>query len=112
MGVRKGVLLNERSILFSSCCFCIRNIDHNIPAAVDHVYVIIYCLQSCISMHAVPIATYLCIYSVCAPNNREGFLCEERVPGYGPTAYSPNMPISSVFSPTEDMGSVCKLLRL
>ena len=27
--------------------------------------------------------------AVCAPNNREGFLCEDCVPGYGPTAYSP-----------------------
>ena len=27
--------------------------------------------------------------TVCAPNNREGFLCEDCVPGYGPTAYSP-----------------------
>ena len=27
--------------------------------------------------------------TVCAPNNREGFLCENCVPGYGPTAYSP-----------------------
>ena len=26
--------------------------------------------------------------TVCAPNNREGFLCEDCVPGYGPTAYS------------------------
>ena len=28
--------------------------------------------------------------TVCAPNNREGFLCEDCVPGYGPTAYSSN----------------------
>ena len=27
--------------------------------------------------------------TMCAPNNREGFLCEYCVPGYGPTAYSP-----------------------
>ena len=27
--------------------------------------------------------------TVCAPNYREGFLCENCVPGYGPTAYSP-----------------------
>ena len=27
--------------------------------------------------------------TMCAPNNREGFLCEDCVPGYGPTAYSP-----------------------
>ena len=27
--------------------------------------------------------------TMCAPNNREGFLCENCVPGYGPTAYSP-----------------------
>ena len=27
--------------------------------------------------------------AMCAPNNREGFLCENCVPGYGPTAYSP-----------------------
>ena len=27
--------------------------------------------------------------TVCAPNNREGFLCEDCIPGYGPTAYSP-----------------------
>ena len=26
--------------------------------------------------------------TICAPNNREGFLCEDCVPGYGPTAYS------------------------
>ena len=26
---------------------------------------------------------------MCVPNNREGFLCEDCVPGYGPTAYSP-----------------------
>ena len=26
--------------------------------------------------------------TMCAPNNREGFLCEDCVPGYGPTAYS------------------------
>ena len=28
-------------------------------------------------------------YTMCAPNNREGFLCEKCVPGYGRTAYSP-----------------------
>ena len=27
--------------------------------------------------------------TVCAPNNRKGFLCEDCVPGYGPTPYSP-----------------------
>ena len=27
--------------------------------------------------------------TVCAHNNREGFLCEDCVPGYGLTAYSP-----------------------
>ena len=27
--------------------------------------------------------------AVCAPNNRKGFLCEDCVPGYGPTPYSP-----------------------
>ena len=27
--------------------------------------------------------------TMCAPNHREGFLCEDCVPGYGPTAYSP-----------------------
>ena len=27
--------------------------------------------------------------TMCAPNNREGFLCENCVHGYGPTAYSP-----------------------
>ena len=27
--------------------------------------------------------------TMCAPNNREGFLCEDCVPGYGPTTYSP-----------------------
>ena len=27
--------------------------------------------------------------TMCAPNNREGFLCEDCVPGYGPSAYSP-----------------------
>ena len=27
--------------------------------------------------------------TMCAPNNREGFLCEDCIPGYGPTAYSP-----------------------
>ena len=27
--------------------------------------------------------------TVCAPNNRQGFLCEDCVPGFGPTAYSP-----------------------
>ena len=27
--------------------------------------------------------------TVCAPNNRKGFLCEDCIPGHGPTAYSP-----------------------
>ena len=27
--------------------------------------------------------------TMCVPNHREGFLCEDCVPGYGPTAYSP-----------------------
>ena len=27
--------------------------------------------------------------AVCAPNNRKGFLCEDCIPGHGPTAYSP-----------------------
>ena len=50
---------------------------HQITIPVDHVYVIVYCLQSCISMHAVPIAIYL--YTLCVPPTTERAFCVRNV---------------------------------
>ena len=44
--------------------------------------------------------------TMCAPNNREGFLCENCVPGYGPTAYSPKCMKHSTLSASAIFGYV------